>query len=206
MIEEAYCSFETCKLLKEKGFPQDFWNDLDKYAIDPFPTWYTTEYFKNSAMGEWFEGKLYRIKNDDDESNFSYLAEKGIMIKAVSQQMAMQWLREVHHIHICPEYKAFFQEKTKKIYHYWCNKIIGIDRYYPSSKTCTCGYVNKELKLADRVWMCPHCGAKHNRDLLAANNILRQGIAELESVSKSKNAVGASSRSRLHPRISFLRG
>ena len=42
------------------------------------------------------------------------------------------------------------------------------------------------------------------RDSLAANNILRQGIAELESVSKSKNAVGASSRSRLHPRISLL--
>lgn len=82
--------------------------------------------------------------------------------------------------------------------------VHKIDRYYPSSKTCTCGYVNHGLQLHERTWVCPECGTVHKRDLLAANNILRQGIAELESVSKSKNAVGASSRSRLHPRISLL--
>lgn len=84
--------------------------------------------------------------------------------------------------------------------------VHKIDRYYPSSKRCTCGYVNHGLQLHERTWLCPECGTVHKRDLLAANNILRQGIAELESVSKSKNAVGASSRSRLHPRISFLQG
>ena len=84
--------------------------------------------------------------------------------------------------------------------------VHKIDRYYPSSKRCTCGYVNHGLQLHERTWVCPECGTVHKRDLLAANNILRQGIAELESVSKSKNAVGASSRSRLHPRISRLQG
>lgn len=84
--------------------------------------------------------------------------------------------------------------------------VHKINRYYPSSKRCTCGYVNHGLQLHERTWVCPECGTVHKRDLLAANNILRQGIAELESVSKSKNAVGASSRSRLHPRISFLQG
>jgi putative transposase len=82
--------------------------------------------------------------------------------------------------------------------------IHKIDRYYPSSKMCTCGYKNEGLQLHERTWTCPECGTVHKRDLLAANNILRQGIAELESVSKSKNATGASSQSRLHPRISFL--
>ena len=38
---------------------------------------------------------------------------------------------------------------------------------------CTCGYVNKELKLSERTWTCPECGAVHDRDLLAANNIKR---------------------------------
>ena len=84
--------------------------------------------------------------------------------------------------------------------------VHKIDRYYPSSKRCTCGYVNHGLQLHERTWVCPECGTVHKRDLLAANNILRQGIAELESVSKSKNTVGASSQSRLHPRISFLQG
>jgi len=64
--------------------------------------------------------------------------------------------------------------------------VHKIDRYYPSSKTCTCGYVNKDLKLTDRKWVCPYCGAVHDRDLLAAKNILRRGIYELESNGKTK--------------------
>ena len=42
----------------------------------------------------------------------------------------------------------------------WYNrKIIFVDRFYPSSKTChNCGYVNKQLTLNDREWICPHCG------------------------------------------------
>ena len=79
--------------------------------------------------------------------------------------------------------------------------VHKIDRYYPSSKTCTCGYVNKELKLTDRTWTCPHCGATHDRDLLAANNILRRGIYELESNSKTKKQ-SADGQLRNHPTIS----
>lgn len=80
--------------------------------------------------------------------------------------------------------------------------VHKIDRFYPSSKTCTCGYVNKQLQLKDRLWICPECGSVHSRDLLAAQNILRQGIAELESTSKTPSARMA--RVRLHPRISRL--
>ena len=80
--------------------------------------------------------------------------------------------------------------------------VHKIDRFYPSSKTCTCGYVNKQLQLKDRLWICPECGAFHSRDLLAAQNILRQGIAELESTSKTPSARRA--HVRMHPRISRL--
>ena len=80
--------------------------------------------------------------------------------------------------------------------------VHKIDRYYPSSKRCTCGYVNKQLQLKDRHWTCPECGAVHDRDLLAAQNILRQGIAELESTSKTPSARRA--HVRLHPRISRI--
>lgn len=54
--------------------------------------------------------------------------------------------------------------------------IQKIGRYYASSKTCTCGVVNKELKLSDREWVCSSCGEIHQRDLLASNNILSEGI------------------------------
>ena len=55
-------------------------------------------------------------------------------------------------------------------------KVILIGRYYPSSKTCsTCGHIHKELKLQDRKWRCPNCGANHDRDYNAALNILYEG-------------------------------
>ena len=55
-------------------------------------------------------------------------------------------------------------------------KVIFIDRYFPSSKTCNvCGYKNKDLKLSDRVWLCPKCKETHDRDINAAKNILYEG-------------------------------
>jgi putative transposase len=54
----------------------------------------------------------------------------------------------------------------------WYGKnILRIGRFAPSSKTCSCGVINKDLKLSDRVWTCKSCGTTHDRDILAANNI-----------------------------------
>lgn len=49
--------------------------------------------------------------------------------------------------------------------------ILRIGRFEPSSKMCSCGYIYKELKLSQRVWTCPSCGRRNQRDLLAAQNI-----------------------------------
>ena len=55
-------------------------------------------------------------------------------------------------------------------------KVVLIDKFYPSSKTCSqCGYIHKGLKLKDRHWCCPKCGANHDRDFNAAKNILCEG-------------------------------
>jgi putative transposase len=56
--------------------------------------------------------------------------------------------------------------------------LVVIDRWYPSSKTCSaCGYLLAELCLATRHWTCPSCGARHDRDVNAAKNILAAGQA-----------------------------
>ena len=60
-------------------------------------------------------------------------------------------------------------------------KIKFIDKWHPSSKTCSvCGAVNEALNLRDRTWQCSDCGTNHNRDRNAAINIYRVGASTLE--------------------------
>jgi len=60
------------------------------------------------------------------------------------------------------KYKAEWRGKT---YH-------EIGRFEPSSKLHNkCGYINKELTLSDRQWLCPKCGELVDRDINAAENI-----------------------------------
>uniref|UniRef100_UPI0003B2E7E0 RNA-guided endonuclease InsQ/TnpB family protein n=1 Tax=Thermus islandicus TaxID=540988 RepID=UPI0003B2E7E0 len=62
----------------------------------------------------------------------------------------------------------------------WYRKhLVVIDRYFPSSKLCReCGAINQNLALSDRVWACG-CGAVHERDLNAAQNIRAEGIRKI---------------------------
>jgi len=60
--------------------------------------------------------------------------------------------------------------------------ILRIGQFEPSSKMCTCGVINKELKLSDREWVCQACGEIHLRDLLAANNIKRFAFVKNNTV------------------------
>ena len=60
-------------------------------------------------------------------------------------------------------------------------KVVKIDRFYPSTKTCNCcGHINNNLNdLRVREWQCPSCGADHLRDVNAAINIHRVGASTL---------------------------
>lgn len=76
------------------------------------------------------------------------------------------------------EFKRMLEYKAK----WYCRTVIYVDRFYPSSKTCNhCGYVNKELKLSDRQWVCPQCGEVIERDYNAALNILDEGLRIISS-------------------------
>ena len=65
---------------------------------------------------------------------------------------------------------------TQKAEQYGCNLIV-IPKFYPSSKSCSsCSYINNNLKLTDREYICPNCGLTLDRDLNASLNILRVGL------------------------------
>lgn len=54
--------------------------------------------------------------------------------------------------------------------------VVKIDRWFPSSKTCSdCGHIVEKLPLSVREWACPECGTVHDRDANAAANILAVG-------------------------------
>ena len=68
------------------------------------------------------------------------------------------------------EYKANWAGRT----------YVEIDRFFPSSKRCSCcGFVKDKLPLDVRSWECPECGTTHDRDLNAARNVLAAGLAVL---------------------------
>lgn len=53
-------------------------------------------------------------------------------------------------------------------------RFVQADRFYPSSKTCSCcGSIKRDLKLSDRTYVCPDCGFTIDRDLNAAINLSR---------------------------------
>lgn len=62
--------------------------------------------------------------------------------------------------------------------HWYGRTLVGIDRWYPSSKRCSdCGHTVSKLPLSVREWVCPECGTLHDRDINAARNVLAAGLA-----------------------------
>jgi putative transposase len=71
--------------------------------------------------------------------------------------------------------------------------LVAVDRFYPSSKTCSgCRWRDEELILADRVFVCHRCGMVLERDENAARNILAEALRCTGSSSGS-DACGESS-------------
>ncbi|WP_338752292.1 transposase [Bacillus sp. FJAT-52991] len=66
-------------------------------------------------------------------------------------------------------FKTWLTAKCKELH----IELRQVDRFYPSSKLCSCcGEKKMDLKLSDRVYTCD-CGHKMDRDLNAAINLLQ---------------------------------
>ena len=69
--------------------------------------------------------------------------------------------------------------------------IVKIDRFYPSSKTCSeCDYIKQDLKLSDRVWTCSVCHTVHDRDENSAKTVYAECLRILR-VGTSTLGVGS---------------
>ena len=92
--------------------------------------------------------------------NVSGMMKNKHLSKVIQQQKIYEFKRQI-------EYKS----KLNGI------EFIQVDKFYPSSKTCSCcGAIKKDLKLKDRVYQCS-CGLKIDRDLNASINLSRYKLA-----------------------------
>lgn len=79
--------------------------------------------------------------------------------------------------------------------------VAVVDRWFPSSKTCSaCGYLLAELSLKSRVWTCPACRTRHDRDVNAAENILAAGRVAAREHSGDACGAGVSRQGSSLPR------
>lgn len=68
---------------------------------------------------------------------------------------------------------CFYEIRRQLVYkqaHYG-TKVELVDRWYPSSKTCSCCSHIQDMKLSDRVFDCEKCGHSQDRDENASKNI-----------------------------------
>lgn len=72
-------------------------------------------------------------------------------------------------------YEFYRQMEYKCRWHHI--EFVTADRYYPSSKMCSCcGNIKKDLKLSDRIYHCSECGFTIDRDFQASVNLMRYGL------------------------------
>lgn len=101
---------------------------------------------------------------------------KTIVTETLSINNMLKNKKLARHIQDCAWYQ--FQTFLKYKCEWHGKNFIQIGRFEPSSKLCTCGNVNHELKLKDRTWTCSVCKTKHDRDILASNNIKQIGLGQ----------------------------
>ena len=98
-----------------------------------------------------------------EDLNVSKMLKNHYMAYAITD---VRWSQLVNFI----KYKCLWYDK----------KFVQVDRFYASSKICSCcGTYHKDIvnSLSVREWICPDCGTHHDRDVNAAKNILNQALS-----------------------------
>jgi putative transposase len=113
---------------------------------------------------DWFWKLVHQLTSQFDVLCFETLNLKG---------MQRLWGRKISDLAF-GEFLQILEWVAKKK----GKEVVYIDRWYPSSKTCShCGHVLESLDLAVRRWRCPSCHAENDRDVNASINIKLVGVS-----------------------------
>lgn len=116
--------------------------------------------------------RLTNIRTDYiNKTVFSIIKQKPSYITI--EDLNIKGMMKNKHLSKAIASQKFFEFKTKLMSKCKENNIELriVDRFYPSSKTCSqCGKIKKDLKLSDRIYKCD-CGLTIDRDLNASINL-----------------------------------
>src|SRR5574344_2079490 len=109
---------------------------------------------------DWIEKESLRLVQ-----NYDKVVVEDLNLKGISK-----FLRNAKNMNDT-SWATFVSRLQTKGKDYNCN-VIKADRYFPSSKLCSCcGWKYENLTLDMRNWTCPKCGTNHIRDVNAAINL-----------------------------------
>jgi putative transposase len=133
-----------------------------------------------------FNAKLTNIKENYLHAVVNKLLNENQVI--IMEDLNVSGMLKNHKLAKSIQELSLYRFKTILEYkaNWYGRDIIQIDRFYPSTKLCNdCGFKNNDLTLEDRQWTCPSCKSKHDRDLNASKNILKEGLKILKIGSSS---------------------
>jgi len=114
----------------------------------------------HQATAKMVRAKPKRVVMED--LNVRGMLKNKHLSKAISNQMFSTFIEQMKYK--CEKYNIEF---------------VQVDRFYPSSKTCSsCGNIKKDLKLSDRVYKCTECGLEIDRDKNASINLANYGLGK----------------------------
>ena len=124
--------------------------------------------------------KLFELITNKKDAYIHYVANELLSYfdTIFMEDLNVQGMLRNHHLAKAIQEVGFYKFKETLVSKALVNgkQVVFVDRFYPSSKTCSvCGYKKRDLRLSDREWVCPKCGTNHDRDINAAVNILIEG-------------------------------
>ena len=125
----------------------------------------TNAYFKRD---NYVKDKINKLVINLVRTKPEYITIEDLSIKKMLEKDSSNTL----HDHLAKSNFYYFRTKMEQKCLEYKVELRIANKYFASSKKCSnCGYKNKSLTLTDRVYVCPECKLKIDRDLNAAINL-----------------------------------
>ncbi|MFA5067989.1 MAG: RNA-guided endonuclease TnpB family protein [Candidatus Izemoplasmatales bacterium] len=138
----------------------------------------SNNYKKQQMVVAKLHNKIANIRKDDIHKLTTYLSKNHTEI--VIENLNVSGMIKNHKLASAIIDGGFFEFKRQLEYkcNWYGTKLIIADRFFPSSKKCSCcGNIKKDLKLKDRVYNCEKCGISIDRDINASLNLKQLAVS-----------------------------